>query len=32
LAQVIDGHEMRIEAAALPRWFVETALWQSFYG
>ncbi|MGC4394959.1 zeta toxin family protein [Hydrogenophaga sp. T2] len=30
LVQVKDGHEMQIETATLPRWFVETAYWRSF--
>lgn len=30
LVQVIDGHELEIEAATLPRWFVQTELWHSF--
>ena len=32
LVQVIDGHEMEIETATLPRWFVGTNLWRSFNG
>jgi predicted ABC-type ATPase len=32
LVQVVDGDAMEIEAATLPRWFIETALWQSFNG
>lgn len=32
LVQVVDGHEMEIEVATLPRWFVETELWRSFNG
>lgn len=30
LVQVIDGKSMEIEAGAMPRWFIETELWQSF--
>ncbi len=30
LVQVVDGHEMEIEAATLPPWFIDTALWHSF--
>lgn len=30
LVQVIDGESMEIEAGAMPRWFTETELWQSF--
>ena len=30
LVQVIDAHELEIESATLPRWFVETELWRSF--
>lgn len=30
LVQVIDGQALEIEAATLPRWFVETDLWRSF--
>ncbi len=30
LVQVVDGDEMEIEAATLPRWFIETELWRSF--
>lgn len=32
LVQVVDGHEMEIEVATLPRGFVETELWRSFNG
>jgi predicted ABC-type ATPase len=32
LAQVVDGKKMEIEAATLPRWFLETELWRSFNG
>jgi predicted ABC-type ATPase len=32
LVQVIEGDEMEIEAATLPRWFIETQLWRSFNG
>ena len=30
LVQIVDGKQMEIEAATLPRWFIETALWRSF--
>jgi predicted ABC-type ATPase len=30
LVQVVDGDTMEIEAASLPRWFIETELWRSF--
>ena len=30
LVQLIDGESMEIEAGAMPRWFIETELWQSF--
>lgn len=30
LVQIVDGLEMEIQAASLPRWFVETDLWHSF--
>lgn len=30
LVQVVDGESMEIEAGAMPRWFTETELWQSF--
>jgi predicted ABC-type ATPase len=30
LVQVVDGDEMAVEVATLPRWFVETDLWHSF--
>jgi predicted ABC-type ATPase len=30
LVQVIDGDQMELEAATLPRWFIETELWHSF--
>nr|WP_242617029.1 zeta toxin family protein [Rivibacter subsaxonicus] len=30
LVQVVGGDEMEIEAATLPRWFVDTELWHSF--
>lgn len=32
LVQVVDGHQMELEAATLPRWFIETELWHSFNG
>lgn len=32
LVQVVDGSEMTVEAAMLPRWFTETELWRSFSG
>lgn len=32
LARVVDGQQMAIEAATLPRWFLETELWRSFNG
>jgi predicted ABC-type ATPase len=32
LAQIVDGKQMEIEAATLPRWFIETELWRSFNG
>jgi hypothetical protein len=30
LVQLVDGDRMEIEAATLPRWFIETELWHSF--
>lgn len=30
LAQLVDGEELRVETATLPRWFVDTPLWRSF--
>jgi len=30
LVQVVEGDAMYIEAATLPRWFIETELWRSF--
>ena len=32
LVQVVDGHSMELDAATLPRWFIETELWRSFNG
>lgn len=32
LVQVVDGQTMALEAATLPRWFIETELWRSFNG
>jgi len=32
LVQIVDGQQLEIEAATLPRWFVETELWASFNG
>lgn len=32
LVQVVDGDQMEIEVATLPRWFVRTELWRSFNG
>jgi len=32
LVQVVDGRTMELEAATLPRWFIETELWHSFNG
>jgi predicted ABC-type ATPase len=32
LVQIVDGKQMEIEAATLPRWFLETELWRSFSG
>jgi len=30
LAEVTDGQELAIRTSRLPRWFVETSLWQAF--
>ncbi|HEY4082556.1 MAG TPA: zeta toxin family protein [Burkholderiaceae bacterium] len=30
LVEIVDGHQMEIEAATLPLWFTRTALWRSF--
>jgi len=30
LVEIDDGHEMTVETGELPRWFTDTALWQSF--
>lgn len=30
LAEIVEGDELRIHAAALPAWFAATSLWQSF--
>jgi predicted ABC-type ATPase len=32
LVQIVDGKQLEIEAATLPRWFIETELWRSFNG
>lgn len=32
LVQVIDGERLEIETTTLPRWFLETDLWQQFNG
>jgi hypothetical protein len=29
LAEIVEGDELRIRAAALPAWFTATSLWQS---